>query len=148
MRWIHRCICMMLGTLLGCCGDDGTPFEPEYGAPSPSVDIGGTVNDAYGKAAIPGIEVRLAGVDTVQTGANGRWSMTHYCADPEAVAQEILHFVDVDDDANGLFLPGQHALDPANIVGGAYVEREIGTTLYEDVVAEYGPPRATLETGE
>ncbi|MBC8424969.1 hypothetical protein H8E07_12665 [bacterium] len=148
MRWIHRCICMALGTLLGCCGDDTvTPNpEPEYGVPVAKLDIDGRVTMMGTGLAIPDIEVRLAGVDTVQTDAQGDWSMVHYGIDPETVALETLHFVDVDGFANlGLFLPEAHDLDTANIAGGVYIEHDIFTLLW-DGAADYGPPPATLKS--
>jgi len=119
MRWIHRCICLVLGSLMGCSGDDPLLPEPEYGVPSAKLVIDGQVTLAGIAQPIPDIEVRLAGVDTVWTDAEGLWSMTHYGVDPATVALETLHFVDVDEAANFGFLePVSHPLDPANIVGG------------------------------
>jgi len=139
---------MALGTLLGCCGDDTVSPEPEYGVPNPKVDLNGRVTMMGTEDPIPGIEVRLAGVDTVHTSAEGTWGMTHYTADPEAVALETLHFVDVDGAANlGLFMENQHELDAANITGGSYVEHDIFTLLW-DGMADYGPPPATLKSGK
>jgi hypothetical protein len=149
MRWVHRCICMVLGSLLGCSGDDPTSPEPEYGVQPVKVMLSGDVKQDITNLPVPDIEVRLAGVDTVQTNAQGQWIMTSYTADAATVAQEVLQFVDVDGLVNlGEFMPMDYPLDPANIIDDVYVESDIDVHITDDPVAEYGPPPATNKTDE
>jgi len=82
MKLIYRCICMVLGTILGtgCSSDMNDPVEygpgpmPEYGVPTGTVSITGRVIDNVGEP-IPGVEVNFNGAGADTTDAEGNWAI-------------------------------------------------------------------------
>ena len=156
MKLIYRCLCMVLGAILGSgCSDSTDPVEygpmPEYGVPTGAILLDGRVINDIG-APIPGIQVSYygAGIDT--TDADGKWAIEHSqtyipCADGGQSACQ-LEAKDIDGPVNGgPYPPALVTLDltqtePGN---GGY---DLGTWEQHGIevlmtdAAEYGPPVA------
>lgn len=74
MKLIYRCICLVLGALLGagCDSDDGTRVE--YGQPHGTLRLDGHVQDEAGDP-IAGIQVYHYGCEPDTTDAQGAWAI-------------------------------------------------------------------------
>lgn len=158
MKLVYRCLCAVLGAILGagCSNNLGEPVEygpmPEYGVPTGRVRVDGRVLDGIG-APIPGIEVALATGPADTTDADGNWAIDAQgvyipCADGGAAC--IVEATDIDGAANGGPFPAVEAtLDLEQTAPGAgYLDvgtwEQHGVDIAMDDAAEYGPPRASL----
>lgn len=157
MKLIYRCLCTVLGAILGagCSNDPGEPVEygpmPEYGVPTGKVRVDGRVLDRAG-TPIPGIEVAFAAGAADTSDGGGAWSITaddiHIpCAGDGARACTVVA-TDIDGAVHGgpypsvettLHLnrtsPGQGSWDQ-----GTWEQH--GLDIAMDDAVEYGPPRA------
>ena len=159
MKLIYRCLCAVLGAILGSgCSDSSEPVEygpmPEYGVPSGTVRVAGRTVDWSG-APVPGIVVglpyqgRYADVDT--TDAAGRFDLEAQGALPcllEGGGVCVVEANDVDGPANGGPYPAATApLDlvqtaPGNGAWDLGTWEQHGLDILMDDAAEYGPPPA------
>lgn len=110
MKMIYRCICMVLGAILGTgCSDINDPEYgplpmPEYGVPTGSVSVTGRVVTESGDP-IPGVEVGFGwtGVDT--TDVEGNWDISrnnsYYPCEESSEGACIVEAKDIDGEDNG-----------------------------------------------
>ncbi len=156
MKLIYRCLCAVLGAILGSgCSDPSEPVEygpaPEYGVPTATVRLDGRVTDQAGEP-IMGIVVTLQGAVADTTDAAGRWSIASEhvflpCAlnpgSPCTIAA-----TDIDGPANGgPYPPTETQLDLVRTRPGSgtfdlgtWEQHGIGIVMTEGV--DYGPPPA------
>jgi putative lipoprotein (rSAM/lipoprotein system) len=109
VKLIYRCLCMVLGTLLGtgCSDDMNDPVEygpmPEYGVPTGSIHVTGRVVDNQG-TPIEGARVAINFADADTTGVDGSWTIEEDyafipCADGSTDC--TVEATDIDGPANG-----------------------------------------------
>lgn len=156
MKLIYRCLCAVLGAILGagCSNNLGEPVEygpmPEYGVPTGRVRVDGRVLDGGG-TPIPGIEVALAGGPADTTDAGGSWAIDAQgvyipCATGDSACAVVAS--DIDGAANGGPFPAVGMeLDLAQTAPGSGADdvgtwEQHGVDIAMDDAAEYGPPRA------
>ncbi len=147
MRLIYRCMCLVLGAILGTgCNDPGDVAE--YGMPFALLKVDGRVVDRDG-APIPDVAVTLSGAsaraDT--TDAAGQWGFDLMvdgtpCTDGcQAVATDI-----DGPDHGGPYPPAAVPLDLTQTEAGSGWNQgtweQHGLDLVMDDAAEYGPPPA------
>jgi putative lipoprotein (rSAM/lipoprotein system) len=156
MKLIYRCLCAVLGAILGSgCSNSTEPVEygpmPEYGVPSGTVRLDGRVlNDQGGP--IPGVEVSFAGARPDTTDASGNWVIDQQhvyipCSSGGSPDCFVVA-VDIDGGANGGPYPvAQQALDPTQTEPGSggwdqgtWEQHAVDIVMTEAV--EYGPPIA------
>lgn len=157
MKMIYRCLCAVLGAILGsgCSSNSTEPVEygpmPEYGVPTARVRLDGRVLDPVG-APIPGIEVAFDGAGTDTTDAGGNWSLAAEgtyvpCIDSSTPACAVTA-TDIDGAANGGPFPAVEAtLDLEQTApGSGYLDlgtwEQHGLDITMTDAAEYGPPLA------
>ena len=114
MRLIYRCLCVVLGAILGTgCNDSESPAE--YGMPSGTIRVDGQIVDEDGHP-VPGIRVAFSGARPDTTDAAGNWSIDDSGAllacvnDPYAPCTLDVQDVDAPDNG-GSFQPEQVELD-------------------------------------
>ena len=156
MKLIYRCLCVVLGAVLGAgCSDSSDPDDPvaEYGMPHGRLVVDGRVVDPGG-TPLPGIEVSFAGGGADTTGVEGNWAIdattSLFCLDQtEGCA---LDAVDVDVPDNGdIYMTVQQALslvqtEPASgWFQGTWEQHGLDIVTMSEA-AEYGPPCAKAES--
>lgn len=157
MKLLYRCLCAVLGAILGsgCSDNSSEPVEygpmPEYGVPTGRIRLAGRVLD-LAAAPVPGVEVAFPGAQPDTTGADGSWSINGQyfqlpCVDDGAPACAV-SATDIDGAANGgPYAPVTLAADPVQVEpGSGYFDRgaweQSGLDITMGDAAEYGPPRA------
>ncbi len=158
MKLIYRCLCLVLGAVLGSgCSDSTEPVEygpmPEYGVPSGTIRLDGRVLDHVG-APISGVEVSFLGALADTSDAAGAWSLDGQhgyipCVDGGPTDCEVVA-TDIDGPANGgPFPPVTVTLDLTQTVPGnggydqgTWEQHNIDIVL--DDAVEYGPPVARM----
>lgn len=112
MKMIYRCVCMVLGAILGtgCSSDLNDPVEygpgpmPEYGVPTGTINITGRVINDQG-APIPGVEVSFDYAVADTTDALGNWAIdrggVYFPCDLENENECTVQAEDIDGPANG-----------------------------------------------
>ena len=159
MKLIYRCLCLVLGAVLGSgCSDSTDPVEygpiAEYGVPTGTVRISGRVTSDMG-GPINGIQVTFPGAGADTTDTQGNWSIDQdrvfiTCIEDDQT-ECIINADDIDGpDNGGVFLSSQVALDLVQTKPGSgwntgtWEQHDISITMMTDAV-EYGPPVARVE---
>ena len=114
MKLIYRCLCLVLGSILGSGCSDNTGLA-EYGMPYGKLRLDGRVTDDQG-TPIPGVQVHYAYSKADTTDADGKWSINDdwasvWCATSE---QEdcTVGATDIDGpDNGGTYQPKEVELD-------------------------------------
>jgi hypothetical protein len=152
MKFLHRCWCLLLGTLLpSACSD--TTFSPEYGptpeygVPLATVIVDGVVVDLRG-APVKDIVVEMEHFGSTTSDSLGEWSMQNVGLDTCVVDTQTacgLEARDVDGIANGgpypptlVLLDLQQTVPGSDFSLGTWEQHDIRIVM-EDVVVEYGP---------
>lgn len=151
MKLIYRCLCAVLGTLLGAGCSDNSSAPAEYGMPNGKVRLDGRVLDQAG-TPIPGIGVAFGGARADTTDAAGNWAIADEsilipCVFAGAAACTVAAS-DLDGAANGGPFPTvevtlnltQTEPGSGNWDQGTWEQHGVDITM--DDAAEYGPPRA------
>ena len=157
MKLIYRCLCAVLGAILGtgCSSNSTEPVEygpmPEYGVPTARIRLDGRVLDSGG-TPIAGIEVALAEAQADTTDANGHWSIAQDGAYIPCIISSTTACTvaasDIDGAANGGPYPTVDVtLDLAQTApGSGYLDlgtwEQHGVDITMTDAAEYGPPLA------
>ncbi len=120
MKLIYRCICMVLGAILGSgCSNSMDPPEygvmPEYGVPTGTINITGRVVDDQG-APISGVQVSFQGAGADTTDAQGGWAIhrenDNIPCDVSNDTNCTIEAEDIDGPANGgTYAPSEVVLD-------------------------------------
>lgn len=111
MKLIYRCICMVLGAILGTgCSDMNEPAEygpgpmPEYGVPTGVLSISGRVVDEQGDS-VPGVQVSFMEGQSDTTDAQGSWDINdpnvYFPCTMDDEADCTVAARDIDGSANG-----------------------------------------------
>lgn len=162
MKLMYRWICVALGAILGSgCSDKSTDPEygpmPEYGVPSGTIVLDGTVVDGHG-TGIAGIEVSFNGAVADTTDSNGAWSIDRDnvyipCTDENQDPCEVTA-TDIDGPDNGGPYPTLRIpldLDQTDPGDGGYDQgtwEQHGIEIDVDPAVEYGPPVAKMPPAE
>lgn len=161
MKLIYRCLCLVLGAVLGSgCSDSTDPIEDdpiaEYGMPSATVRVDGRVTDMIG-LPIPGIEVTFPGAGVDTTDAQGNWSIDNEqvflgCTMDDQVDCSVIA-KDIDGPVNGGPFPSSEVvLDLVQTKPGSgwntgtWEQHDINIEMIDAV--EYGPPMARVKPPE
>ncbi len=158
MKMIYRCLCAVLGAILGSgCSDPTEPVPeyappiPEYGVPNGTVRIDGRVTDHLG-IPIPGVQVSFDNTWADTTDAEGRWAIdrehTYIPCVTNPLADCLLDAEDIDGpDGGGFYPPTQVTLDltqtepgSGSFDQGTWEQHDIDVVMTDAV--EYGPPVA------
>ncbi len=110
MKLIYRCICVVLGAILGsgCSSMDEPEYGPgpmpEYGVPTGTINISGRVIDDLGEP-IPGVEVAFMEGQADTTDAEGNWAINEDGAYLPCSFDDVIECTvaarDIDGPANG-----------------------------------------------
>jgi len=163
MKLIYRCLCTILGAVLGSGCSDSTspepeyaPPQPEYGVPTATVHVTGKTVDAGGRP-IPGILVTMAGAGSDTSDAAGEWAIDNDHAfipcveDPVTACKVVAE--DIDGPDNGIYPDMEHVLNLVQTEPGSG-HLDLGTweqqnvDIAMEVFVEYGPPVAKVPEPE
>lgn len=159
MRLIYRCLCAVLGAILGagCSNNSTEPVEygpmPEYGVPTGRVRLDGRVLNQVG-VPIPGVEVAFAGGRADTTDALGDWAIAEEniyipCVSHGTTSCTVAAS-DIDGAANGGVFPTvEVTLSLAQTEpGSGYFDlgtwEQHGVDIEMSAATAYGPPLAQM----
>lgn len=153
MKLIYKCICLVLGAVLGAGCDSDTGGDPvEYGMPHGTLRIDGHVRDEQGEP-IAGVRVAYASSEPDTTDSNGAWSIEDdyawvSCAEGDTTTC-VVRATDIDGTENGEFEDTVVPLDLEQTAPGegwyegVFEQHDIDVVLPEKEPAEKkdGPAR-------
>ena len=160
MKLIYRCLCMVLGAILGSGCSDSTepepeyaPPQPEYGVPTATVHVAGKTVDGAG-FPIPGIQVTMAGAGSDISDAAGEWAIDNDHAFIPCVEDSLTSCKAVAEDIDGPDNGGPYPTMELNLnlvqtePGSGNWDmgtwEQLGVNFIMDIAVEYGPPVAKV----